>query len=795
MLKVQISKRCYTIILFCIICAGSAIGAGLPGEYLLTQRWRELLAPYSPLTNPALLTEENYISVRGAFANILPGPNSFSLWETGVTLPIGLDQSFGFTWLGEEDGDVLQYNSDPTTGEILSSNGSSTSSNTNSFFTASYAYNIWRTLSVGANVNFAYQSNFSDGPTGSKALMGLGLDLGLTYRALLHPIWGTHILGLATQNLIAPSMSSSSIMSFGNQGEYSRDLRLSWLSNYWEHRIESGLDFNIKDFFANVKEFTASDAAGTELAQKTEWDFNYRLGFYILRLINIYGLTGFSNYGMEYWGLAAGVNVPQGNNGRDLAFMYQFMSLTANNNNVIPAPASNSFYLRVQFGQHREEAYAERMARFVDLAPSELYNKACKLFFAGKYWDAFFVFNQILVQYPTFFKNDWVQYYKAACLENLDMRESATENYNKAKQEYPRSTILPYVHLGEMRIYYRDDISNSVYNQYMLLNKPDVPDSLKYHAYYLMAETYFKQKNYQPAIELFSQIPETHPDYIFAQHSLGISHIITLKMEDALNALGNCIEAKAQTETQKEIVNRSYVLLGYIFYEQMALSKTVTALRMVAKSSYYYEDALLGLCWTALRARQWNDCITMSQSLQKTSSKAPLQCDAGLIEGYADLMQKNYKQAFDVLQAADTKAKGLQPPSADSLENQRNSYRSNRKDYAMLAQKADEIAKELQSSYVIQQIDSLHKVQEGGKKELDNFYRYTNEFYRQKFFSRNADVIKGDIEYALAISQKLSQQLSKSEGQDQLQSKQKEIDQQIEKLKKEMNKLQDGGKK
>jgi len=60
-------------------------------------------------------------------------------------------------------------------------------------------------------------------------------------------------------------------------------------------------------------------------------------------------------------------------------------------------------------------------------------------------------------------------------------------------------------------------------------------------------------------------------------------------MEDAFECARNCIEAKAQTESQKEIVNRSYVLLGYIFYEQMALSKAVTALRMVPKSSYYFE--------------------------------------------------------------------------------------------------------------------------------------------------------------------------------------------------------------
>jgi len=800
MLKIRLFKRFCSIVLFCIVCVGSVIGAGLPGEYVLNQRWRDLFTPYSPLTNPALLTEENYLSVRGAFTQILPGLDAFNFWETGVTAPIGLDQSVGFSWLGEDDGEVRQYVS-RSTGEISDSSYTA-SSNTNSFFTASYAYNIWRALSVGANVNFAYQSNFG------KPLMGLGLDLGLTYRVLLHPVLGTHILGLAAQNLIPPAMSSSNIISFGDTGSFSRNLRVSWLSSYWENRIVYGVDYNVRDFLSNVKEFRSSDSVNLQ------YDLNYRLGFNILRFINVFGLAGqtmpaFTKHYLDflgfvpglapgfkfnYWGLALGVNVPHVNNGRDFSFMYQFMSLIDNNNDVMSPPASHSFYLRVQFGQHREEAYAERMARFVDLAPSELYNKACKLYFAGKYWDAFFVFSQIVVQYPNFFKNDWVKYYKASCLENLDMREASMENYEKAKQEFPRSSIIPYLHLGQMRLYYREDAGNSVYNLYSLLNKPDVPDSLKYHAYYLMAETYLKQKNYQPAIELFSQVPETHPDYIFSQHSLATAQILSLKMEDALNALGNCIEAKAQTESQKEIVNRSYVLLGYIFYEQMALSKAVTALRMVPKSSYYFEDALLGLCWTALRARQWNDCVTMSQSLQKTSAKIPLQCDAGLIEGYANLMLKNYKQAFDILEAADSKAKAYAPPSADSLEGQRNTYRTNRKDYATVAINVDNIAKELQSSYVLQQIDSLHKTQQGGKKLLDDFYHYVNEFGRNKFFSRNTDVIKGDIEYALAISQKLSQSTNKSEVQEQMQSKQKEIDQQIDKLKKEMNKLQDGKK-
>ena len=60
---------------------------GLPGEYLLTQRWRGMIAHHSPFTNPALMTEENYISLRAALAPthfvcptteaaVIDGPNS-----------------------------------------------------------------------------------------------------------------------------------------------------------------------------------------------------------------------------------------------------------------------------------------------------------------------------------------------------------------------------------------------------------------------------------------------------------------------------------------------------------------------------------------------------------------------------------------------------------------------------------------------------------------------------------------------------------------------------------------------
>jgi hypothetical protein len=428
------------------------------------------------------------------------------------------------------------------------------------------------------------------------------------------------------------------------------------------------------------------------------------------------------------------------------------------------------------------------------MAPNELYNRACKLYYEAKYWDAFFLFSQIQVQFPSFFKNDWVQYYRGACLEKVDMRDVASQNYHDVKKDFAKSSVVPYADLGLMRIAYRDENSALVGSQFQILNSAGVPDSLKFHAYYLMAEQDMRDKNYQQAVQLFSLIPDTHPEYPFAQHSLGIAYVLTYNMEDALNALGNSIDSKVTTNEQREIVNRSYLFLGYMFYEQLALSKAVTALRSVSNMSYYYEDATLGLCWTALRARQWADCITYGQTLQKISPKPTLQCEGALIEAYAQLMQKNYSQALTVLTAASTKAKSLKTPSVDTLEAEQVKYRVNRKAYEVLAFDVNRISLELPSSAVLHQIDSLHKTQGDDKTKLDKYHTFANEFSRSSFFARNSDNVKNDIEYALAIVQKISQQSNKEEAEQKMDQKQKELDSQIQKLKQQMNNMEPGKK-
>jgi hypothetical protein len=166
-----------------------------------------------------------------------------------------------------------------------------------------------------------------------------------------------------------------------------------------------------------------------------------------------------------------------------------------------------------------------------------------------------------------------------------------------------------------------------------------------------------------------------------------------------------------------------------------------------------------------------------------------------LIAGYAYLMQKSYDKAYDILKTANEKAQKLAPPKPDTVEVERAKYRTTRKDYASLAVSIDKISEEMHSSLVIQKIDSMHKDQITEKKGLDDYYRFIDEFGRTKFFARNDELIKSDIEYALAISQKIAHQTVKGATEEKAKEKSQEIDQEIEKLKKEMERLGGGGGK
>jgi tetratricopeptide (TPR) repeat protein len=767
------STLLYRILIFCFFFALSgelfeSTAAGLPQEYLLTQRWRTLFSQNSPVTNPVFINDENYLSARIVYSPIL---TEFRTLEAGVVYPIGLFQAGGISVLYQGIASPYNQTSMAPNGDIINLPNEPKISENTTYIMGTYAYNIWSGLNIGMNANFMMRNFFN---TSSQ---GAGVDLGISYRLLQHPVIGTHIVGANIQNAL--------YVALGNKDDVlPRALRLSLNSTYFERQIESSFDFSLRDIGTATSNFTNGKAAG-------EWNLDGKIGGWAIRIAKAYLLFGATDEALSYLGIGIGANVPSINNGRDLSLMIQYLNLLQVEEQ--PAMSFISFYARTDIGKHREEIYARKMAKLANMEPNDLYIKGVNLYTEGNYWDAFFIFSRLFVEYPDFFKNDWVSFFLGSCQENLDMRLTAEEAFNKTKEQYSRSAAVPFADLGLMRVYYRDGNFGAVENQFNELNKLGVPDSIKYHAYYYMGQTEMKKQSYSKAKQLFELIPETHPDFVFAQHSSAVCNALEDNIEGAISNLESCIQAQITTNAQKEIVNRSYVFLGYMFYEELTkqegpLAKAVTALRMVPKESYFYPDALLGLAWTALKARQWNDCKSAAQQIQQTAGNAVTKAEGALLEAYAYMVEKNYNTAVTLLDDASKSLSEFKLPSQAELMSKQDENNAVRGKYTEVARKAYDLGTSRQSELVIKQIDSLHVHQKELKTNIDEFLDFVDVFERGAFFSRNFETVQEDVDYALARAEKLGGQVQEMKKIEGIKSEEQKLNEEIEKAKAELDK-------
>jgi TolA-binding protein len=755
-----------------------AQNGGLPGGHLITDRWRHVYSMYSGITNPAFINEENYMALRFLFASTL---EAFYMQEAGFTMPLGLYDAAGVAWIMNG---VTPF--DATDGDGNKLEGQTVVDQHN-FVALTYARNVWAGLTVGANLNIIAQ-NIADMQTGAAAggtdkvsnkyRMGFGMDVGLTYKLLRHQLIGNHILGVSTNNIFNMIMETDE--------KYAAALRFSLLSDFWERRIYYGADFVLKDVLSADNDW---DADPTKTVKGMPWEFTQKIGVNILRIFKLYMLVGFNNESLDHYGFAFGANMPGFFNGRDIEGMMQFVSIT-NPSNAAEANASHiTFYARTELGKHREEIYARKMARRGTLGPNNLYNQALELYFKGEYYRAYWIFSQIAVEYPDFFRNDMVSYYQGACIEGMDMRQSAVMAFKRTKEEHSRSVAVPMADLGLMRVFYRSGDFAAVENQFEELNALGVPDSIKYHAYYIMGQTSMQRGDHTRARQLFTMIPDNHPDYVFAYHAAAVTNAMADNMQGAIADLEFVIQLKPKNKAQEETINRSYAFLGFLYYEDLssegALARAVTALRKVPKSSYYYQDALMGLGWTALKARQWGDCLSAGAELTKASNDPVIQSEGNLLQAYAQAMQKNYSQAVSLLDEASKRLAAYSGPSESELASKRNDYENVRSDYETMGVRVDELGQQRQSSVVQTSIDSLQSPQSKDKSAIDQHFKYEDEYKRKAFFSRNIEQVKEDIDFALARftryagSSGVRDAIKKGGGG-------KDIDDEIERLKKEL---------
>jgi tetratricopeptide (TPR) repeat protein len=747
-------KFIYAYMIWLLFTAG-VFSDGLPGEFIISQRWRDLLYESSPVSNPAYMLNNDRITVHGAFSSTVN--NAFKLWEIGGTVPLTLHQAVGLSWLGEGDGSIENASADPQTGELVSSGN--TISNQTHFGAISYSINPWNRLNIGTNLTVLRTGNFNNPVT------GYGLDIGAVYGLPHHKVIGDNEFGLMLQNIISPKVDAAG-------DEYaSRTAKISWTDKLWDDRIESGLDLNIRDLLPSGSDFTGN--GDKSWFEKPETRINYRLGAWLFQKIKLYALAG-----TNYWGLAFGAAIPSSESGGGWSFMYQYMSLDNNDDAV-----SNTFYLTKDFGKIGRIASRSKALK---LDPNDLYNKAMRLYKSGQYWDAYFVFSKIYAVHHDFFKNDWVSYYRGKCLEELDMRNLAETVYRKTRNEYPKSRAVAHADLGLMRIYYRNGDFRNVSKQFDNLDRSDVPDSLKFHAYYYMGCGLMQNNENSRASRLLGSVPSSHPENIFARHSRAITAIRLGDKVGAYMALENCLDESPSSDAEKQIIERSLLLTGYMYYEDNALPMAVKALRAVPSSSYYYTDALLGLGWSAVKARNIDNCINVGNKLSSISRVPVTRLEGMLIEAYGHFTAKDYKKASDVLGIASDILDTLS--SGDSLSEMRKKCGMDRAAYDIFSKDVENISTDTAGGDIDgKNLNAMHRNQIAFQKNISSDMKAIDEMSRTAFFGKGIEDIRTDINYLFATVKSIMARSGQIELHDKAQKENEKIDEQIKKLKDELD--------
>lgn len=741
-----------------LFTAQPVYGDGLPGEYLLSDKWRQVFANQSPVDNPALIMEEPYLKVRGVLSFSSGDPAR--LWELGAIMPVNLFNTVGISILGESGSDVEGY----LYREADSLIKSGVTRNSNIFFMGSYAINPWGNVSVGTNLNVAYQGNFGD-PT-----WGIGADIGISYRFMLNPNFGYHIVGFSYKNLFSPKMSISRNM------PYSAQLKSQYHGSFLKNRLFLDYQLSMSDFNSRSALFIDN--------KKYDWDMELQVGVSPIPYLKVMAFTDINQWNdLGSFGLVFGVNMPNVNSGKELSFLYQYRQ-----NLHTDLLGNHSLYSSAQLGAHREEIFARRLAQLGKFGINNLYTQAMENYHKKNYWDAYFAFSHLLSDNPDFFKNDAVSYYAASCLENLDMRSAAIQAYRKVKERYPESQFAAQADLGIMRIRYREGKYDEVKQQYREITKDNVSDSIKEHAAYYMGETEVILGNYSQAGSYFEMITEGHSLYPFAQHSLATTSVFLDESNQKIKEhLLNVIDAQQiSTEAQREIINRSLMMLGYIYYEEKAMAKAVTALRMIPKESYYYEDAQLGLGWAAVKSRQWADCIVVGEQIHKVSKKEIIQSEGQLLQAYGYLQQKDFSKAEEFLKSATQMMDSYDLTENDRSIKQNHQYEITRSEYDSLASEVARIAQLSSVQMINVNLIELHNKQITLKKSIDFSIRSEDEHKRTRFFERTFLKLREDLEYALVTVLRIR---SSKEKKEVFEQKEKKIDRQINELKSKMKEL------
>lgn len=450
--------------------------------------------------------------------------------------------------------------------------------------------------------------------------------------------------------------------------------------------------------------------------------------------------------------------------------------------------ATGMIKIATDFGPTREQRESKRLYEKLILAPMNAYNEAMRLYKAEKYWEASFAFGKVLSLFPAFHLNDKCTYYLGDCYTQLRLHGIAREVYKEGLAEYTTSEMRAHYNYGLQILDYREGEYKGALKQHAFISNLYADSDVKPDADYLAGEIHFLQKNYSAASKVLNGIPPDAACYNYTQYTLAVINIENNKLTAAIQNLKNIVTDTAITEAEVLLQAAADVKLGQLYFEQIELRKAVEAFKRVPEKSEHGDEALLGIAWSWIKVNRPQECLNAIESLIMMHPNSPLIPEAYLVKGYSLILLRMNKEALEALNEC-VKLCKTDFASEEDLAEREEKFRQVEIDFIPAANK-------IKKNALRKPTDKIVSERAGLKTEFDRFDREARDFFfysllvedNKKFFRREEQILS-DAEYAIAKVHKIIGSRKEKELIEREIEKQEKVDDEIEKIRKELESL------
>jgi Txe/YoeB family toxin of Txe-Axe toxin-antitoxin module len=194
----------------------------------------------------------------------------------------------------------------------------------------------------------------------------------------------------------------------------------------------------------------------------------------------------------------------------------------------------------------------------------------------------------------------------------------------------------------------------------------------------------------------------------------------------------------------------------------------------------------LGTAWAWIKVNQPNVSLQTSEKLLASFPESPLVPEALLLKGYALMLLKRQAEAVTVLEQC-VAACNRDFVTEEKLVERKSQFEQTTTEFAPKAEQILKNAKRKPTNRTLEERPGLENEFQAFAKESKAYFNYTLlAKSHTRFFKRKEEILQ-DAEYALARATKAVNAKKANEAIQNVKEKEEKIDEQIEKLKEELD--------